>query len=120
MADNELTDEEKREAQAEKLRQLEALLGGMSNEDIAKLLLNKSLAKLALLIEDDMATAADYNVVRQFLKDNNIGIVPTRTNVAGQLQAKLDAAAARRNQTKGVINVDELDNVDVSDFMARH
>lgn len=104
----------------DKLKQLEALLGGMSNEEIAKLLLNKTLAKLALLIEDDMATAADYNVVRQFLKDNNIGITPTRTNVAGKLEAKLKEAAARRDQVKGIIPVDDLDNVDVSDFIQRH
>lgn len=104
----------------DKLKQLEALLGGMSNEEIAKLLLNKTLAKLALLIEDDMATAADYNVVRQFLKDNNIGITPTRTNAAGKLQEKLDEAAKRRGQVQGIIPVEELDNVDVSDFMARH
>lgn len=104
----------------DKLKQLEALLGGMSNEEIAKLLLNKTLAKLALLIEDDMATAADYNVVRQFLKDNNIGITPTRTNAAGKLKAKLDEAAAKRGATPGIIAVDELDNVDISDFMQRH
>lgn len=92
----------------------------MNNEDIAKLLLNKSLVKLALLLEDDMATAADYNVIRSILKDNNIGIVPTRTNAAGKLQEKLDEAAKRRGQVQGIIPVEELDNVDVSDFMARH
>lgn len=99
---------------------MEALLGSMNNEDIAKLLLNKSLVKLALLLEDDMATAADYNVIRSILKDNNIGIVPTRTNAAGKLQEKLDEAAKRRGQVQGIIPVEELDNVDVSDFMARH
>lgn len=104
----------------DKLAQLEALLGSMNNEDIAKLLLNKSLVKLALLLEDDMATAADYNVIRSILKDNNIGIVPTRTNAAGKLQEKLDEAAKRRGQVQGIIPVEELDNVDVSDFMARH
>lgn len=104
----------------DKLKQLEELLGGMSNEDIAKLLLNKTLTKLALLLEDDMATAADYNVVRQILKDNNIGIVPTRTNAAGKLQEKLEEAARRRQQTPGMIDMQELDNIDIQDFVQRH
>ena len=104
----------------DKLKQLEALLGSMNNEEIAKLLLNKSLVKLALLLEDDMATAADYNVIRSILKDNNIGIVPTRTNAAGMLKEKLEAAAARRNTNPGIIPVEELDNVALDDFIQRH
>ena len=97
-----------------------ARLQSMTNEDLAKLLLNESLKSLLVTLNKGWATASDINAARQILKDNNIGIVPTRTNVAGQLQAKLDAAAARRNQAPGIINVDELDNVDVNDFMARH
>lgn len=112
-------EEEDLNANAEKLAELERLLSGMGNEEIAKLLLNKTLKKLALLIEDDMATAADYNVVRNFLKDNNIGIVPTRTNVAGQLEEKLKERAALQNQP-GIIAPDELDKVDINDFIQRH
>lgn len=104
----------------ERLKQLEEMLNGMSNEAIAKLLLNKTLSKLALLLEADMATAADYNVVRSILKDNNIGIVPTRENAAGKLEQKLKEAAARRSTTPGIIDVDKLDDVSMDDFVQRH
>lgn len=97
-----------------------AKLQSMSNEALAKLLLNKSLIHLVNLLNDDMATAADINVARAILKDNNIGIVPTRTNVAGQLQQKLAERAGQSQKAPGVIPLDELDTVDIGDFMARH
>lgn len=97
-----------------------AKLQSMSNESLAKLLLNKSLIHLVSLLNQDMATAADINVARAILKDNNIGIVPTRTNVAGQLKQKLEERAAQSQVAPNVIPLDELDSVDITDFMQRH
>ncbi|QYW05819.1 putative DNA maturase A [Vibrio phage vB_VpaP_G1] len=92
----------------------------MSNEDLAKMLLNKSLIHLVKLINDDMATAADLSAARAFLKDNNVGIVPTRTNAAGALQEKLRQRAELIHNTPNQIPVDDLDNVDIDDFVQRH
>lgn len=92
----------------------------MSNESLAKHLLTESMRKLAMLLKDDMATAADYNVIRAILKDNNIGIVPTRDNAAGKLEEQLKSRAAMHSTHKNIIPVDELTEVDISDFMARH
>lgn len=104
----------------EKLAVFKEMLSGMDNEALAKLLLNKSLQKLALLLEDDMATAADYNVIRALLKDNNIGIVPTRENAMGKLQDKLKQRSAEADSSDKIIPVDELTQVDINDFMSRH
>ncbi|AZF88106.1 terminase small subunit [Pectobacterium phage Arno160] len=104
----------------DKLVAFKALLASMDNEDLAKLLLNKSLIKLAVLLEEDMATAADFNVIRAILKDNKIGIVPTRTNAMGALKAQLDKRSKENQSSKGVIPVDELDKVDLDDFVQRH
>lgn len=104
----------------EKLAVFKEMLSGMDNEALAKLLLNKSLQKLAILLEDDMATAADYNVIRALLKDNNIGIVPTRENAMGKLQEKLKQRSAEADTVSNIIPVDELTNVDITDFMSRH
>lgn len=109
----ELTDDEKLEVFKE-------MLAGMDNEKLAKLLLNKSLQKLALLLEEDMATAADYNVIRALLKDNNIGIVPTRENAMGRLQEKLKQRSEEADKGSNIIPVDELTNVDIGDFIQRH
>lgn len=103
-----------------KLLAFKKLLEGMDNEDLAKLLLNKSLIKLAVLLEEDMATAADFNVIRAILKDNKIGIVPTRTNAMGALQAQLAKRSQENQASKGVIPVGELDKVDLDDFVQRH
>lgn len=105
---------------AEKLRQFKELLASMSNEQLAKMLLNKTLTSLAVLLEEDMATAADYNVIRAILKDNNIGIVPTRENAMGKLQAKLKEASTRNQGQANIIKPDELTNVDIDDFVQRH
>ena len=104
----------------EKLAVFKEMLSGMDNEALAKLLLNKSLQKLAILLEDDMATAADYNVIRSILKDNNIGIVPTRENAMGKLQDKLKQRSAEADSSDKIIPVDELTQVDINDFMGRH
>lgn len=104
----------------EKLAVFKEMLSGMDNEALAKLLLNKSLQKLAILLEDDMATAADYNVIRSILKDNNIGIVPTRENAMGKLQDKLKQRSAEADSGDKIIPVDELTQVDINDFMSRH
>lgn len=104
----------------EKLLAFKKLLESMDNEDLAKLLLNKSLIKLAVLLEEDMATAADFNVIRAILKDNKIGIVPTRTNAMGALQAQLAKRSQENQSSKGVIPVGELDKVDLDDFVQRH
>lgn len=105
---------------AEKLRQFKELLASMSNEQLAKMLLNKTLTSLAVLLEEDMATAADYNVIRAILKDNNIGIVPTRENAMGKLQAKLKEASTRNQGQANIIKPDDLTNVDIDDFVQRH
>lgn len=97
-----------------------AKLQSMTNEDLAKMLLNKSLIHLVKLIGDDMATAADISAARGLLKDNNIGIVPTRTNAAGALAAKLNERAAIGRVTPGIIPVEDLDQVDLEDFVGRH
>lgn len=104
----------------EKLRQFKELLASMSNEQLAKMLLNKTLTSLAVLLEEDMATAADYNVIRAILKDNNIGIVPTRENAMGKLQAKLKEASTRNQNQANIIKPDELSQVDIDDFVQRH
>lgn len=104
----------------EKLRQFKELLASMSNEQLAKMLLNKTLTSLAVLLEEDMATAADYNVIRAILKDNNIGIVPTRENAMGKLQAKLKEASTRNQNQANIIKPDELSRVDIDDFVQRH
>ena len=104
----------------EKLKQFKAMLAGMSNEQLAKLLLNKSLVKLAVLLEEDMATAADYNVIRAILKDNNIGIVPTRENAMGKLQAKLKERSGENQKQSNIIAPDKLTDVDIDDFVQRH
>lgn len=109
----ELTEEQKLEIFKEQLAR-------MGNEELGKMLLNKSLQKLAVLLEEDMATAADYNVIRAILKDNNIGIVPTRDNAAGKVVAKLKERAAQSQAQPGVIPLSELENVDINDFIARH
>lgn len=103
-----------------KLEQFRELLMGMDNEQLAKLLLNKSLVNLALLLEDNMATAADYNVIRAILKDNSIGIVPTRTNAMGKLQEKLEERSKSNHAAPNIIPPSELDKVDIDDFMQRH
>ncbi|AOT25408.1 putative DNA maturase A [Pectobacterium phage PP2] len=121
--EEEFEDELDADAQLEreaKLVAFKALLASMDNEDLAKLLLNKSLIKLAVLLEEDMATAADFNVIRAILKDNKIGIVPTRTNAMGALKAQLDKRSKENQSSKGVIPVDELDKVDLDDFVQRH
>lgn len=96
-----------------------ARLSAMSNEELAKLLLNNSLKQLLVTINKGWATASDINTARQFLKDNNIGIVPTRENAAGALKDKL---AQRANEAKSGAhhNVADLDNVSVDDFIQRH
>lgn len=104
----------------EKLEVFKEMLAGMDNEKLAKLLLNKSLQKLAVLLEEDMATAADYNVIRALLKDNNIGIVPTRDNAMGKLQEKLKQRSAEADKGGNIIPVDELTQVDIGDFLQRH
>nr|UWD77063.1 MAG: DNA packaging protein [Bacteriophage sp.] len=94
-------------------------LSNMSNEDLAKLLLNNSLKQLLVTINKGWATASDINTARQFLKDNNIGIVPTRSNAAGALQKKLkERAAAAKGGTHH--SVSDLDNVGIDDFIQRH
>lgn len=103
-----------------KLEEFRQMLLGLDNEALAKLLLNKSLVNLAMLLENDMATAADYNVIRAILKDNSIGIVPTRTNAMGALQAKLKAKSEQNQAAPNIIAPDELDKVDIEDFMQRH
>lgn len=104
----------------EKLRQFKELLASMSNEQLAKMLLNKTLTSLAVLLEEDMATAADYNVIRAILKDNNIGIVPTRENAMGKLQEKLKQRSTDSQNQPNIIKPDELTNVDIDDFIQRH
>ncbi|CUH74618.1 terminase small subunit [Cronobacter phage Dev-CD-23823] len=104
----------------EKLELFKKMLAEMDNEALAKLLLNKSLQKLALLLEEDMATAADYNVIRALLKDNNIGIVPTRKNAMGALKEKLLNRSKEADQGSNIIPQDELTQVDITDFMQRH
>lgn len=104
----------------EKLEVFKSMLADMDNEKLAKLLLNKSLQKLALLLEEDMATAADYNVIRALLKDNNIGIVPTRENAMGRLQEKLKQRSQEADAGSNIIPVDELTQVDIGDFIQRH
>lgn len=103
-----------------KLEEFRQMLLGLDNEALAKLLLNKSLVNLAMLLENDMATAADYNVIRAILKDNNIGIVPTRTNAMGALQEKLKAKSQQNHTAPNIIAPSELDKVDIDDFMQRH
>lgn len=100
-----------------KLAEFREMLLSMNNEQLAKLLLNKSLQKLALLLEEDMATAADFNVIRAILKDNNIGIVPTRTNAMGALQAKLQEKSKQNLASPKIIAPTELDKVDIDDFV---
>lgn len=103
-----------------KLKEFRQMLLGLDNESLAKLLLNKSLVNLAMLLENDMATAADYNVIRAILKDNSIGIVPTRTNAMGALQEKLKAKSEQNHAAPNIIAPSELDKVDIEDFMQRH
>ena len=96
-----------------------ARLQSMTNEDLAKLLLNESLKSLLVTLNKGWATASDINAARQILKDNNIGIVPTRQNAAGQLQKKLkERAEAAKDGTHHTVA--DLDNVGIDDFIQRH
>lgn len=92
-------------------------LRALSNEELAKMLLNESLVHLVKLVKDGFATAADISAARGLLKDNNIGIVPTRTNAAGKLKQQLlrRAKAAERNQD----GVGDLNQMDIDDFVER-
>ena len=94
-----------------------ARLRELSNEELAKMLLNESLVHLVKLINDGFATAADISAARGILKDNNIGIVPTRTNAAGKLKQQLlrRAKSAERNQE----GVGDLNQMDINDFVER-
>ncbi len=61
-------------------------------KDLTELLddLHKGLAeKLRERLNSDEITAAELNVVRQFLKDNGIDSVPTDDNPLGRLVADL-------------------------------
>ncbi|CCI88427.2 hypothetical protein BN110_008 [Yersinia phage phiR8-01] len=116
----ELSEEELEQQRLEEDAKFMARLQAMTNEDLAKMLLNKSLIHLVRLINDDMATAADISAARAILKDNNIGIVPTRTNAAGALEEKLKERSAMSQQQPGIIPVDDLNNIDINDFIGRH
>lgn len=96
----------------QRLAALEAELITMSDEQIARLLLNKMLKSLAIRIEEGMATAADLNVARAILKDNDIGIIPTRDNAAGKLKEKLE----RRASESKAMPMDEICTLDISDW----
>lgn len=104
------------EAFEEALDVLKKALTTMSQEDRAKLLLDKVLNNLIITLEEGMATAADYGVAIRFLKDNSIGITPTRDNVAGKLQDKL-AESSRRASEDNVVPVQELGKFDIDDFV---
>ena len=103
-----------------KLKAFREMLFSMDNEGLAKLLLNKSLVNLAMLLEENMATAADYNVIRAILKDNNIGIVPTRDNAMGKLKAKLEQRSSENSGQAHIIPPAQLREVDIDDFLSRH
>lgn len=98
------------------LEVLKKALTTMSQEEKAKLLLDKVLNNLIITLEDGFATAADYGVAIRLLKDNNIGITPTRDNVAGQLQAKL-AESSRRASEDNLVPVEQLGKFDIDDFV---
>ncbi|QHB36537.1 DNA maturase [Pectobacterium phage MA14] len=96
-------------------------LNSMSNEDLGKLLPNNSLKQLLITFNKGWATASDINTARQFLKDNNIGIVATRENAAGQLKEKLkQRAEAAQTPGAGHHSLTELDDVNIDDFLQRH
>lgn len=110
-----LTPEQKKKAEEDAA--FLARLRALSNEELAKMLLNESLVHLVKLVKDGFATAADISAARGLLKDNNIGIVPTRTNAAGKLKQQLlrRAKAAERNQD----GVGDLNQMDIDDFVER-
>lgn len=91
----------------------------MADQELAKILLKKMLTTLIANIESGLATASDLNVARALLKDNNIGIVPTRDNAAGILQQRLAANSERAASNPGVISPSELNSVDIDDFVGR-
>lgn len=110
-----LTPEQKKKAEEDAA--FLARIRALSNEELAKMLLNESLVHLVKLVKDGFATAADISAARGLLKDNNIGIVPTRTNAAGKLKQQLlrRAKAAERNQD----GVGDLNQMDIDDFVER-
>lgn len=110
-----LTPEQKKKAEEDAA--FLARLRALGNEELAKMLLNESLVHLVKLVKDGFATAADISAARGLLKDNNIGIVPTRTNAAGKLKQQLlrRAKAAERNQD----GVGDLNQMDIDDFVER-
>ena len=100
-------------------RALLAKLQGMGNEDLAKHILKAALIRLAMSIESGLATAADLNVARQFLKDNNVGIVPTRGNAAHRVQEAIQRRAGEVGAKVDTIPLDQIDSFDISDFVGR-
>lgn len=100
----------------EELAAFKKVLMTLSDEEKARMLLSASLDQLLINIKEGMSSASDLNVARQFLKDNDIGIVPTRENVAGKL-----AEALRRNSANSdaanAVPVEKLGEFDVTDFM---
>lgn len=114
---DDLPEQESQDEQDAKDAEFLARLRGMTNEDLAKLLLTESLISLARTINKGWATAADLNAARQFLKDNNIGIVPTRTNAAGKLKEALEQRSQSAQSQRGIIPIEELDQLDLEDFV---
>lgn len=117
MQDEEI-DQQLETMDAEVQRRMEKLMA-MADQELAKLLLKRVLATLISNIDTGLATASDLNVARALLKDNNIGIVPTRDNAAGILEARLKQQEQRALSTPGITAPNQLNEVDISDFVQR-
>ena len=60
-----------------------------ASPDTLHRLLDALASDLLKRVRDGTATAADLNVARQFLKDNNINAIPTKDNGIGNLAKAL-------------------------------
>ena len=61
----------------------------MSVDNLLSKLHEKLTKKLLAMVEKDEITAAELNVIRQFLKDNNVDALPVEGSPMGDLLAKL-------------------------------
>lgn len=61
----------------------------MANQKTLERLLDLLSEDLVKRIDQGTATAADLNVARQLLKDNNISAIPTKSNGLGKLAESL-------------------------------
>lgn len=107
---------DKMEARQKELAAMFDKFMDMSEEELAKLMLKRALVQMNMDLESGMCNAATYNAIRSFLKDNNVQIVRTRKSAAAKLDHKLQMRAKQASAIPGQVGVDELGEMDISDF----